>query len=47
MLLRRFRRSRFAVLMLIEESEELEEPKKHHVGQESKFALKISSEEAM
>ena len=45
--LRRFRRSRFAVLMLGEESKELEEPKMHHVGQETKFAWKVSSEEAM
>ena len=35
LLLRRFRRSRFAVFMLSEQSEELEEPKKHHVGQPS------------
>lgn len=47
LLLRRFRRSRYAVLMLSEESEELEESKNHHVGQEAKFALKISSEEVM
>jgi len=33
--------------MIRKESEELEEPKKHHVGQEAKFALKISSGEAM